>query len=84
MLGPIVWQFMPTKAFDAEDFEGFLALLPKKEGGRTLRHVLDVDHHDGTAGEIGVGRDEVARAIHARTVVPGACDEHERAFGPVR
>ncbi len=43
-LGPIVWQFMPTKAFDAEDFEGFLALLPKKEGSRPLRHVLDVRH----------------------------------------
>ena len=29
-LGPIVWQFMPTKQFDAEDFEAFLSLLPKK------------------------------------------------------
>ena len=28
-LGPIVWQFMPTKQFDAEDFEAFLQLLPK-------------------------------------------------------
>jgi uncharacterized protein YecE (DUF72 family) len=35
---------MPTKAFDAEDFEAFLALLPKKEGSRTLRHVMDVRH----------------------------------------
>jgi uncharacterized protein YecE (DUF72 family) len=43
-LGPIVWQFMPTKAFDAEDFEAFLALLPKKEGSRALRHVMDVRH----------------------------------------
>ncbi len=43
-LGPIVWQFMPTKAFDAEDFEAFLALLPKKEGSRVLRHVMDVRH----------------------------------------
>ncbi|MBU1358939.1 MAG: DUF72 domain-containing protein [Gammaproteobacteria bacterium] len=43
-LGPIVWQFMPTKAFDAADFEGFLELLPKKEGSRKLRHVLDVRH----------------------------------------
>ena len=43
-LGPIVWQFMPTKQFDAEDFEAFLALLPKKEGSRTLRHVMDVRH----------------------------------------
>ena len=43
-LGPIVWQFMPTKQFDAEDFEAFLALLPKKEGSRALRHVMDVRH----------------------------------------
>ena len=43
-LGPIVWQFMPTKAFEAEDFEAFLALLPKKEGSRLLRHVMDVRH----------------------------------------
>lgn len=43
-LGPIVWQFMPTKVFDAEDFAAFLALLPKKEGSRALRHVMDVRH----------------------------------------
>lgn len=43
-LGPIVWQFMPTKAFDADDFEAFLALLPKKEGSRALSHVMDVRH----------------------------------------
>ena len=43
-LGPIVWQFMPTKVFDPEDFEAFLALLPAKADGRTLRHVLDVRH----------------------------------------
>jgi len=43
-LGPIVWQFMPTKAFEPEDFEAFLALLPKKEGSRALQHVMDVRH----------------------------------------
>jgi uncharacterized protein YecE (DUF72 family) len=43
-LGPIVWQFMPTKQFDAPDFEAFLALLPAKAGTRALRHVLDVRH----------------------------------------
>ncbi|MDM0111758.1 DUF72 domain-containing protein [Variovorax sp. J22R133] len=43
-LGPIVWQFMPTKKFDAEDFEAFLALLPAKEGSHALRHVMDVRH----------------------------------------
>ena len=43
-LGPIVWQFMPTKVFDAEDFGAFLALFPKTTDGLTLRHVLDVRH----------------------------------------
>jgi len=41
-LGPILWQFMPTKKFDAEDFEGFLALLPKTLDGRALRHAVEV------------------------------------------
>ncbi len=43
-LGPVVWQFAPTKAFDAADFEAFLALLPAEVGGRPLRHALDVRH----------------------------------------
>jgi len=43
-LGPIVWQFMPGKVFEAEDFEAFLALLPKQVDGRALRHVVDVRH----------------------------------------
>ena len=43
-LGPIVWQFMPTKVFDPQDFEAFLALLPSSVDGRALRHVLDVRH----------------------------------------
>lgn len=41
-LGPINWQFMATKAFDAEDFEGFLKLLPKEKDGLRLRHALEV------------------------------------------
>lgn len=43
-LGPLVWQFMPTKRFEPEDFEAFLALLPMRLDGRPLRHVLDVRH----------------------------------------
>ncbi len=43
-LGPIVWQFMPTKKFDAADFEGFLKLLPNKVDGLLLRHAMDVRH----------------------------------------
>jgi uncharacterized protein YecE (DUF72 family) len=41
-LGPIVWQFAPTKRFDAADFEAFLELLPAEVDGRPLRHVMDV------------------------------------------
>ncbi|MFO1340145.1 MAG: DUF72 domain-containing protein [Burkholderiaceae bacterium] len=43
-LGPIVWQFAPTKRFDPVDFEAFLKLLPAEVAGRPLRHVLDVRH----------------------------------------
>ncbi|MEO8805393.1 MAG: DUF72 domain-containing protein [Burkholderiaceae bacterium] len=43
-LGPIVWQFAPTKRFDPADFEAFLKLLPAAVDGLPLRHVLDVRH----------------------------------------
>ncbi|HEY1999130.1 DUF72 domain-containing protein [Paraburkholderia sp.] len=43
-LGPINWQFATTKQFDAEDFEAFLALLPTKLDGHTLRHAVEVRH----------------------------------------
>lgn len=43
-LGPVLWQFMPTKRFDAEDFEAFLQLLPPSVDGLPLRHVMDVRH----------------------------------------
>jgi uncharacterized protein YecE (DUF72 family) len=50
-LGPIVWQFMPTKQFDAADFEAFLALLPAETGGVRLRHVMDVRHESFASDE---------------------------------
>lgn len=43
-LGPINWQFAPTKAFDADEFGAFLQLLPKKHEGLTLRHAVEVRH----------------------------------------
>ncbi len=43
-LGPIVWQFAPTKRFDPADFEAFLKLLPASVAGLPLRHALDVRH----------------------------------------
>ncbi|PYE86818.1 DUF72 domain-containing protein [Phyllobacterium leguminum] len=43
-LGPILWQFAPTKKFDEVDFGAFLALLPEKQGGLRLRHTVEVRH----------------------------------------
>jgi len=43
-LGPLLWQFMPTKKFDAEDFEAFLKLLPSAIGGQKIRHAVEVRH----------------------------------------
>jgi uncharacterized protein YecE (DUF72 family) len=43
-LGPIVWQFAPTKQFVPDDFEAFLGLLPDSVEGVKLRHVLEVRH----------------------------------------
>ena len=43
-LGPILWQFMPTKKFDREDFGAFLTLLPAKRDGLALRHAVEVRH----------------------------------------
>jgi uncharacterized protein YecE (DUF72 family) len=43
-LGPINWQFLPTKKFDPADFEAFLKLLPDQAGGLAIRHVVEVRH----------------------------------------
>src|SRR5918998_2618906 len=43
-LGPILWQFAPTKRFDEEDFSAFLDLLPREVDGRPIRHVVEVRH----------------------------------------
>lgn len=43
-LGPVLWQFMPTKKFDEKDFGAFLELLPRKQGKQVFRHVVEVRH----------------------------------------
>ncbi|MES3002832.1 MAG: DUF72 domain-containing protein [Pseudomonadota bacterium] len=76
-LGPIVWQFMPTKQFDAEDFEGFLALLPKAVDGRQLRHVLDVRHESFVSPEfLPLARRYGCTAVHTDSEkFPAIADE---------
>jgi uncharacterized protein YecE (DUF72 family) len=41
-LGPVSWQFPPSRKFDRDDFADFLDLLPRELNGRKLRHVLEV------------------------------------------
>jgi uncharacterized protein YecE (DUF72 family) len=41
-LGPILWQFLATRAFGPDDMAAFLDLLPETAGGVTLRHAVEV------------------------------------------
>src|SRR3954453_8830308 len=43
-LGPLLWQFAPTKKFDEADFGSFLELLPETQDRLKLRHVVEVRH----------------------------------------
>ena len=43
-LGPINWQLMGNKKFDAADIAAFLELLPREVSGLKLRHALEVRH----------------------------------------
>lgn len=63
-LGPISWQFMPTRKFERDDLAAFLDLLPREIDGRPLQHVLEVRHESfKCAGYI-----ELARAHDVATV----------------
>jgi uncharacterized protein YecE (DUF72 family) len=64
-LGPVLWQFAPTKQFDAGDFGAFLKLLPRELAGRPLHHVLDVRHGSFMAPEFL----DLARAHGAAVVI---------------
>jgi uncharacterized protein YecE (DUF72 family) len=43
-LGPILWQFAPTKRFEPDDFAAFLDGLPPEMDGVRLRHAVEVRH----------------------------------------
>ncbi|MFT0859147.1 DUF72 domain-containing protein [Ancylobacter sp. G4_0304] len=66
-LGPINWQFMPTKKFDPADFEAFLKLLPASHEGLPLRHVVEVRHDSFRNPEFV----EMARAYKVGVVIAG-------------
>ena len=50
-LGPILWQMMGTKRFDAEDIAAFFELLPRELKGLHLRHAIEVGHESFACAE---------------------------------
>ncbi|HLI67968.1 MAG TPA: DUF72 domain-containing protein [Caulobacteraceae bacterium] len=69
-LGPILWQFAPTKKFDAADFEAFLELLPKTVDGRAIRHCVEVRNDSFRAPEFA--------ALLRKHGVPVVFADHEK------
>ncbi len=67
-LGPILWQFMATKKFDADDFGAFLKLLPRSHDGLTLRHAIQVRHESFAVPEfVAMCRDAGAAIVFAHS-----------------
>lgn len=65
-LGPILWQFAPYKKFEPEDFEAFLALLPKTLDGLKLRHAVEVRHESFVVPEfVALARKHGAAIVYA-------------------
>ncbi|MDE0878128.1 MAG: DUF72 domain-containing protein [Sphingomonas bacterium] len=67
-LGPILWQFMATKKFDADDFGAFLKLLPAEQDGIALRHAVQVRHESFATPEfIDLCRAAKVAIVYARS-----------------
>ena len=75
-LGPVNWQFMPTKKFDPADFAAFLKLLPNEVSGRVIRHAVEVRHDSFRTPEfIAMMRDHgVAIVLAADSAYPQIAD----------
>src|SRR3569623_29119 len=43
-LGPILWQLMATKPFEADDIAAFCDLLPRELNGLPLRYAIEAGH----------------------------------------
>ncbi len=75
-LGPINWQFLPTKKFDPADFSAFLKLLPREAAGIPLRHAVEVRHESFRTPEfIALARERsVAVVIAGDSTYPQIAD----------
>ncbi|WP_251006346.1 DUF72 domain-containing protein [Stenotrophomonas sp. ISL-67] len=69
-LGPLVWQFGEKHPAGAQEFDRFLAALPRKVGSRALQHALEVRNADAWTPELIA----VARAHDAALVFSGSAD----------
>lgn len=68
-LGPILWQFMATKKFDADDFRAFLQLLPASHEGVSLRHAVQVRHESFAVPEfVAMAREAGVAIVYADSV----------------
>jgi uncharacterized protein YecE (DUF72 family) len=75
-LGPILWQFLPTKPFEADDFAAFLALLPHSHAGVALRHAVQGRHESFATPEfVAVARAAGVAIVFAdHAAYPGIAD----------
>lgn len=65
-LGPILWQFAGHKKFEPEDFEAFLALLPRTLDGLKLRHAVEARHESFVVPEfVSLARKYGAAIVYA-------------------
>ncbi len=69
-LGPVLWQFPPTRKFDRDFFEAFLAALPRVCEGVPLRHAIEARNESFMTSEFV----SLARAHRAAIVVEGDSD----------
>ncbi len=84
-LGPILWQFMHTKQFDADDIAAFLKLLPKSHDGVALRHAIEPRHESFACPEfVALARDHNVAIVLADHESYPAIDEVTADFAYVR
>lgn len=69
-LGPILWQFPQSRAYEPFFFEDFLSALPKQGDGAPLRHAIEVRHESFKTSNFVA----LARAHGAAIVMAGDSD----------
>lgn len=76
-LGPILWQFRETRAFDADDMAAFFAMLPASIDGVPARHVVEPRHESFACAEFVT----LARA-HGVSIVVADHETHPQIADP--